>query len=323
MFLSIIIPVYKVEKYIYGTLASIYGQNADDSEFEVIVVNDGTPDDSMKIVRKFSDLHSNLSIIEQKNQGLSVARNSGMKVARGDYIWFVDSDDSVATDCLIYLKKLLGMPDKVDIWCFDLLKKNELDGTIAKENFFFKTSSQSDRCNVSKYDFGLKTHMAPAQRFLFRRNFLNQNNLTFYPGIIHEDDDFIIRSILVSRKICYSCYSPYLYLIRQSGNIMSTAASKSMESLLKIMESWCKILQEKKMKRDDEALLKIYVFEEMGKFLRKSRLMKNGDEHVEANHEKFRKISIEGFKGAICLWNIRKAFRAFMCMIRFKFWKMA
>lgn len=322
MFLSIIIPVYKVEKYIYGTLTSIYGQNADDSEFEVIVVNDGTPDDSMQIVKLFSNLHGNLSIIDQKNQGLSVARNSGLKIAKGDYIWFVDSDDSIAADSLLSLKKIVGKFDKIDIWCFDLLKKKELDGTIAKESFFFKKSGPSDCSIVSKYDFGLKTHMAPAQRFLFRREFLNQNNLTFYPGIIHEDDEFIIRSILVSKKICYSCYSPYLYLIRQSGNIMSTAASRSMVSLLKIIESWCSILQEKKLKRKDEALLKVYVFEEMNKFVRKSRLVENGGELVRANRKKFCNISIAGFKGAICLRNFRKAFRSIICLIRFECWEM-
>lgn len=320
MLLSIIIPVYNVERYIGGTLSSIYDQNFDESQFEVIVVNDGTPDKSMSVVDAFAKKHLNLRIVSQDNRGLSAARNAGLSIAKGEYVWFVDSDDKIASDSLEKIREIVK--GGADIFCFDMTRVSEKDGSSYVEKFFLKDERGSFLRDVPKYVFGLKTHMAPVQRFLFRNKFLIKNNLTFCPGIIHEDDEFIVRSILISEKICYSCYSPYLYLIRQGGNIMSSAASKSMDSLLKIMESWCKILQEKKMKRDDEALLKIYVFEEMGKFLRKSRLMENGDEHVEANHEKFRKISIEGFKGAICLWNLRKAFRAFMCMIRFKFWKM-
>ena len=95
MYLSIIIPIYKVEKYIRYTLDSIYNQNANEKSFEVICVNDGTPDNSMNIVEEFKILYNNLHIINQKNEGLSCARNAGLKIAKGDYIWFVDSDDTL------------------------------------------------------------------------------------------------------------------------------------------------------------------------------------------------------------------------------------
>ena len=89
MKLSIVIPVYNVEDYIRGTLDSIYNQKVDEQCFEVIVVNDGTPDNSMKIVKEFAATHQNLTIINQENQGLSAARNAGIKVAKGVYIWVV------------------------------------------------------------------------------------------------------------------------------------------------------------------------------------------------------------------------------------------
>ena len=88
MLLSIIIPVYNVEHYIKTTLQSVFNQNIDETSYEVIVINDGTPDNSMSIVTEFSKKHKNLSIISQDNQGLSCARNAGLQRAKGDYVWF-------------------------------------------------------------------------------------------------------------------------------------------------------------------------------------------------------------------------------------------
>ena len=93
MKLSIIIPVYNVEKFITRCLHSCVSQNLSINEFEIVVVNDGTRDNSMKFVSQFAEEYSNISIINQENKGLSAARNRGLSVAKGDYVWFVDSDD--------------------------------------------------------------------------------------------------------------------------------------------------------------------------------------------------------------------------------------
>ena len=98
--LSIIVPVYNVEKYIYKCIDSLYHQGLSDDCFEIIIVNDGTLDTSMKIVSSFVDQHSNIKIINQENQGLSVARNNGLAQAEGDYILFVDSDDFIVDNSL-------------------------------------------------------------------------------------------------------------------------------------------------------------------------------------------------------------------------------
>lgn len=120
MKLSIVIPVYNVEPFIRGTLDSIYKQGVDESLFEVIAVNDGTPDNSMAIVEMFADAHTNLAIINQKNQGLSAARNSGIKVAKGDYIWVVDSDDSITENSISQALGEITRHPYVEMFCFDL-----------------------------------------------------------------------------------------------------------------------------------------------------------------------------------------------------------
>ena len=84
--LSIVIPIYKVEKYIHQCLTSIFSQDMDDLDFEVICVNDGTPDRSMEIVLDFASKHREIKVISQKNQGLSVARNVGLSQADGKYL---------------------------------------------------------------------------------------------------------------------------------------------------------------------------------------------------------------------------------------------
>ena len=89
--ISITIPIYNVSKYLPKCLNSIFGQ--DFKDFEVICVNDGSTDSSLNILKEFSKIYPNLKIITQKNQGLSVARNTGMEQAQGEYIMFVDADD--------------------------------------------------------------------------------------------------------------------------------------------------------------------------------------------------------------------------------------
>ena len=103
--LSIIIPVYNVEKYIEVCIESLYKQNISEDEFEVILINDGSTDNSLSILQRFEIQHTNITVISQRNQGLSVTRNNGIKAAKGEYILFVDSDDLIIKNSL---KTLLG-----------------------------------------------------------------------------------------------------------------------------------------------------------------------------------------------------------------------
>ena len=91
--LSVIVPVYNVEKYILKCIESIFCQGIDDNTFELIIVNDGTKDNSMELISDIINRHANVIVINQENKGLSEARNSGLAKASGKYILFVDSDD--------------------------------------------------------------------------------------------------------------------------------------------------------------------------------------------------------------------------------------
>ena len=93
LLLSIIVPVYNVEKYIRTCIESIYRQDLNECDFEVIIVNDGTQDQSMEVIADIIASHSNIKVINQENLSLSVARNNGIAAAKGEYILMPDSDD--------------------------------------------------------------------------------------------------------------------------------------------------------------------------------------------------------------------------------------
>lgn len=254
MKLSIIIPIYNVEKYVNGTLSSIYDQGADEGQFEVIVVNDGTPDNSMAIVETFADVHSNLVIINQENQGLSAARNAGLSVARGSYVWFVDSDDKIEPKSLCSLLNVLEQ-EQSDILGFGLTKISDDNSIIGFESPFLKQKYYSmygytypGRSLYNKINIGV------VQRYLYRKRFLEEESLFFYPGIWYEDDQFSVRAFYFAKKIKIIDMNIYRYLIRKSGNIMSSVSMKSIYDSEKIIQSWLDFIKENSLCYKDKTI---------------------------------------------------------------------
>ena len=122
--LSIIVPVYNVEKYIRPCIESIFKQGLDEECFEVIIVNDGTPDRSMGMIADIIEQHNNITVINQENLSLSVARNNGIAAAKGEYILMPDSDDLLIENSL---KPLLekALETKVDLMVANFLMMND------------------------------------------------------------------------------------------------------------------------------------------------------------------------------------------------------
>lgn len=235
MLLSIIIPIYNVEKYIDRCLQSIFSQNVPANDYEVICVNDGTPDNSMQIVKRYADKYSNLHIINQPNQGLSVARNSGMAIAKGDFLWFVDSDDYVTDNSLKLIENIIKLNHN-DITGFCVTKINENDGSKSLERpsvkkIPYNTTLLGKRC-CGKIQTGM------VQRYIFRRNFLIKNELRFLPGVWYEDQEFLTKAIFLADSVELTSNITYNYLIRSAGNIMSSIKLKSIIDCEKINKSW-------------------------------------------------------------------------------------
>lgn len=254
--LSIIIPVYNVEKYVRKTLESILESTFPKSEMEVIVVNDGTKDDSMSIVNEFAAQFDNLKIINQENQGLSVARNTGFKAARGKYVWFVDSDDWVEYDSLPFLLKHLEHSDK-DVLMFKIREYDE-EGRILLERFFHdnKNEEQVSGTDVVLYMKKYGIDITPMQQYIICRDFLLANNLFFVPGIYHEDMEFAPRMLITAKRVSVIPKVIYCYLRRSSGSITTDVSlqKKRILSKIEIYKRYKAFGKKMKHKKDIEVL---------------------------------------------------------------------
>ena len=109
--LSFIVPVYNMEEYVGRCLNSLLNQDIPFTEYEIIVVNDGSTDSSLKILHEYAEKHANIRIVTQENKGLSAARNIGLREATGEYIWHIDSDDWIVENCASRLLELCKRDD--------------------------------------------------------------------------------------------------------------------------------------------------------------------------------------------------------------------
>ena len=198
--LSIIIPVYQVERYIRPCIESVFRQGLKDKDFELIIVNDGTKDQSMEMITDIIDQHSNITVINQTNQGLSVTRNNGIVRARGEYILMPDSDDMLVTNSLPFLLEK-ALSSKADIVVADFLRVDDKE----MDQYPFDSIVQKDGTSIEKtgeelFLQDLNPHECYVWRTLFRRDFLLRHHLTFFPGIRCQDVPFTHECYLKARK---------------------------------------------------------------------------------------------------------------------------
>lgn len=241
--LSIIIPIYNVEKYIKDCLDSVISY--DSSEYEIVVVNDGTPDGSMEIVYRYQQLHlDKIKIIEQENKGLSIARNNGIEKAIGKYVWCVDSDD--------YLTK--GAINNV----LTLIKENDVEIFSMPLNFCYENGNNKIEYNSNnsnkifiggdylkkKFPFGAST------RYIIKKEFIKKHNLNFVSGKLHEDGDFGLRLLYYAQNILVLNKSFYNYRIRNNGSIMSSWKVRNSLDLLSIYDDLFDLILSNPLKRN-------------------------------------------------------------------------
>lgn len=236
MLLSIIIPMYNVELYVEQCLLSCLRQDIPTSDYEIIVVNDGSPDGSLAIAERMASAASNILIVSQPNGGLSVARNKGLSLAQGEYVWFVDSDDRIEENCLGRISLLLKK--NVDILQLQYRKIYENGKPNIEIPFFSIEGVKNGRDVIS-----LGGLPAPAPFSIYKRKFLIKNNLKFYEGIFHEDSEFKPRATFLAESIMSDTEVCYNYLQRNSGSITSSFKLRNATSMLVVMNNIVKFVQ--------------------------------------------------------------------------------
>lgn len=197
---SIIVPVYNVEKYLSKCLDSLLSQTLKD--IEIICINDGSTDNSLGILKKFAKKDSRIKIIDKQNEGVSVARNSGIAVSTGTYLMFLDADDWFEVDaCQIAYDKIMNSKSDIGIFCYREFENNRFKDSW--HNTRIKKNASNNTNNNCFYFISI-------WHKIYKRDFLIQYNINFIKGLITSED------------VCFSylCYLHNPQIIYIDKNLM-------------------------------------------------------------------------------------------------------
>ncbi len=222
---SVIVPIYNVEKYLAKCLFSLVKQSFKD--FEVLLINDGTPDNSMKIAEKFADKDKRFIIFNKPNGGLSDARNFGLDRAKGEFVVFVDSDDYVHRD---YLKVLYSecVRNNADMsYCRFWHAFVRFGVFVPSFNPKKGVLSRDNAMNLILTDKLLHSY---AWNKMYRRSLFSDNNIK-YPSMYFEDIATSPKLIFHSNKVAVSDRFLYYY-VKRPGSILATMNSKKIDDLM-------------------------------------------------------------------------------------------
>ena len=226
MKLSIILPVYNVERYIEKCLISLLGkQDFEQTDYEVIIINDGSTDDVLSIIQRYTIQYSNIRIYNQKNQGQSAARNYGLKVAQGEYIWFVDPDDWIEDNVLKTLYQEVSEQQLDCLW-FKWQRINDENRRFVDnfDNIGIKKDSPvvSGEVFLNNY-FGCACYSVA---FWFKRDYLLKHSFFYTCGRIFEDVELIPRILYAAKRVKFKALVVYNYYVRLGSSINSVSLKK-------------------------------------------------------------------------------------------------
>ena len=246
--ISVIIPVYNVEKYLSECLDSVINQTLKD--IEIICVNDGSTDNSLSILREYSNKDSRIQIIDKENEGLGYTRKAGLTIAKGDYILFLDSDDKY--DSNYSLEKLYNniIKSDSDILIFDIF--NYLNGNCDRWNLKIdKLENVGKILNFQDFSIYILNGCFSACNKLYRKKFLDNYTDWFFPKkIYYEDMPFHVQIMIRAEKISYTNNVAYLYRVNPLSITKLSSLNtdkKRVESLLFVIEKIYNILIENKI----------------------------------------------------------------------------
>lgn len=243
--ISFIVPAYNAARYIKSCIDSIYILDMQGYGREVIVVNDGSTDDTAEIVERCRrNFYEDLIVKTQENQGLSCARNSGMAIATGKYICFVDADDMLINNPFPYnrLEK-----ENTDIVGYNVVRTTFDNAMMPYRRYKYRY----DRIYRPASAFMKGRNLMPcAWAYMFRREFLTGNNLCFTPHIYHEDEDFTPRAFALAESFVAYNVDFYEYMERENS-ITTTKDTQKQEWKLRDLVSILRRFHERSMK--DEA----------------------------------------------------------------------
>ena len=243
--LSIIVPIYNVEPYLEDCLLSIVTQLEGQDEVEVILVNDCSSDQSGTIAARYAEEYEQLKYFShQQNEGVSIARNTGINAANGSWVWFIDSVDWIEKDAIKTLLQLIEEHQEGDIICIQ--KKNDFqEYSIVNDIIPSPMSISGKQYLRSKLQKGVVV------KFVAKRQFLLAHHLFFYPHILHEDNLYNYIMLYYAKKLYVSDKPLYVKRCIRPGSIMNSIGERNAYDLMTIHRQLM-IFMDKTVSQDDK-----------------------------------------------------------------------
>lgn len=233
---TVIVTVYNVETYLAECLKSIINQTY--GELEILCINDCSTDGSLAVLKEYEQKDSRIVIIEnEKNSGVAYTRNVGLMKATGEYVLYVDSDDTIASDLV---ESCMQVVSGCDMVCFDYTQVTMGAGVIARQYAYkMKDGLYTGESFFIESVCTDSTIFSPWSK-LINRNFITTNHIRFYDGILYEDMLFSFQCYIKASRIYSLNRKLYVYRIRQTSIMTSDVGGKSIESY---MISICELMK--------------------------------------------------------------------------------
>lgn len=234
--ISVIIPIYNVDKYLKECLDSLTNQTL--KSIEIICINDGSTDKSLEILNEYVNKDNRFILINQENKGQSIARNIGVSMAKGEYLYFMDSDDWIES---VSLEKLYNTSKSKDLDVLLFGARSFFEYSTLQDEFPYMTDNYKITIETDKTFLGINMfeqlvlnsqyYASPVLK-LIKRSFYKYIGISFYPNIIHEDELFSFKLLLQAKKV--SCITDRLYnrRIREDSVMTTKYTYKNFEGVL-------------------------------------------------------------------------------------------
>ena len=261
--LSVIIPMYNVEPYVERCIQSLEDQDIPRDDYEIICVNDGSPDDSRGVVKRMQNEFDNIILIDQENQGVSRARNRGIDKATGKYLVFIDPDDYVDAKTFGHiLKNAEKNQAQVSILGFSFLYQ---DGSLRKRILNEKHTSEVYAGTRTYFIIRADGYTDPDRMVavLFERDFINRNKLRYLPDVPYlEDGEFIARILCLAERCIFDGFSFYQRTTRHGSATNSELfrSDKAINGFLLAAENLRKFQQEQNLSERQKIFLNQPIF---------------------------------------------------------------
>lgn len=235
-FFSIIIPAFNVELYLAQCLDSVLNQTCTD--YEIILIDDGSTDKTAQICDKYATIQDNIVVVHKKNAGLSEARNDGVRIAQGNYLFFLDSDDWIHNDNVLrILKEKLINEHQPDV-LINLIATC-LDGSTVIQGSSYLFNIELNSCSplqIMKKILTIKNIFLGAQVFIIKRSVFIKNELWFYPNLYHEDILWFPQVFMRVKNVRTNNQEIFCYRMNRSNSITNSVSEKKINDCLKIID---------------------------------------------------------------------------------------